>query len=110
MNVETLSRVMDVAAGPLVWTLDVANQPAIQQRLASSQIKLFACDMSPALFPPKEVLEKYNICTFIHDVTQPFPAELRGTFDLINMRLLVLGLNKEGWDNALRNLWDLLST
>lgn len=60
-------------------------------------------------FSPR-VLESHNIDVFYQDVTIPFPTSMHGTFDLVHMSLLVWALTRRGWESALRNLRELLST
>jgi hypothetical protein len=42
------------------------------------------------------------------DVKQPFPPELHGQFDMIHLRLLVAGMDREDWAKATVNLLQLL--
>lgn len=51
-----------------------------------------------------------GIQTFQQDVTKPFPEAMYGTFDLVHLSLVVLALTKEGWEKALENCRNLLST
>lgn len=110
---------MDVGAGNLTWTLDVARTPEIRSRLPNASerssapdakpVRLYACDLSSAQFPPREVTDPLGITLFEHNVTEPFPPALHGTFDVVNMRLLVMSLSAQGWAKALANLRELLS-
>lgn len=104
----SLTNVLDAAAGSLAWTLDFANIPVIKEKISNSQIEIYACDITSAQYPPKEVLEDAKIRTFLHNVTLPFPSEMHGTFDLINMRTMNVALNKEGYTLAVRNFRQLL--
>ncbi|TDL26296.1 hypothetical protein BD410DRAFT_784388 [Rickenella mellea] len=111
INPKGLSKVLDVAAGSLVWTLDLARTPDISTRLSPESIDpihLYACDISSAQFPPGDQTRKLGITTFLHDTTKPFPEEMKGTFDLVNMRLVVLGLSERGWEKAISNIHELL--
>lgn len=98
-----VNKVLDVAAGSLAWTLDVARSTD------PSTVQLYACDITPDNFPPASVTDPFSITTFAHDVTQPFPEELKGQFDVVNMRLLVYALSEDQWKKVLDNLHDLLS-
>jgi SAM-dependent methyltransferase len=107
-----VSKILDVGAGTLAWTLDVANLPGVKHRLAptvSNPIHLYACDITDAKFPPSRELEPLGITTFLHDVTTPFPQDLNGTFDLIHMRLLCSALSEQGWKKSLKHIHDALS-
>jgi SAM-dependent methyltransferase len=105
--------VLDIAAGTGSWILGVAHDPIIASRLSSptDKLKLLACDLSLAKFPPKLTSGTSNpkIRVFQQDVTQPFPEELRGTVDVAHMSILVWALTQHGWERALRNIYDVLS-
>ena len=104
-----LCKVLDVATGSMAWILDLAAMPDIQNRLSSSQTELYACDITTAQFPPQEVIENAKIKVFLHNVTDAFPVELHGSFDLVNMRCMTIALDKDGWEKAIINLRQLLS-
>jgi hypothetical protein len=106
------SKVLDVGAGTLVWTLDVASLPEVKNRLVSmvtNGIHLYACDITDEKFPPPHELEFLGISTFVHDVTKPFPEEFKDNFDLVHMRLLSSALSEEGWKKSLKHIYDVLS-
>lgn len=50
-----------------------------------------------------------GIKTFQQDITQPFPDELYGKFDLVQAFMLVGSLTEAGWKRALENYRRLLS-
>lgn len=102
-----VEKVIDIAAGTCMWSLDFANMPQI--RAQRNAIEIYACDINPGFFPSSDVLEFAGIKTFTQDVTKPFPAELYGTFDLIHVSLLCMCLTEDGWGNALANFKSLLS-
>jgi hypothetical protein len=109
----TASKVLDVGAGTLVWTLDVASLPEVKNRLAppvTNGIRLYACDITDEKFPPSHGLESLGITTFVHDVTKPFPEGFKDNFDLVHMRLLCSALSEEGWRKSLKHIHDVLST
>jgi SAM-dependent methyltransferase len=110
-NVELI---LDVAAGTGSWTLDVAQDPIIASRLLSptDRLKLLACDLSLKKISPKLVSDSASnprIQLFEQDITESFPAELRGTVDIVHMSLLVAALTEKGWQKALKNIFDVLS-
>ena len=112
IDLGNISKVLDVGAGTLVWTLDVASLPEIKPRLepmVSDPIHLYACDITNQKFPPPHELDLLGITTFVHDVTTPFPRDLNGTFDLVHMRLLCSALSEEGWRKSLKHIYDVLS-
>ncbi|KAH8991728.1 S-adenosyl-L-methionine-dependent methyltransferase [Lactarius akahatsu] len=104
VNVAHLSRVIDVAAGTGAWALDFVSRPDVRDR----DVQVFACDISTAKFPQADKPDVNKITFFQHDVTKPFPDEMLGTFDLVNMNYLGFGLTVQGWPLALQNLRDLL--
>lgn len=75
----------------------------------SKPIQLYACDISTDKFPPRDVTDALGIKTFQQDVTQPFPDELYGKFDLVQAFMLVGSLTEAGWRRALENYRRLLS-
>ena len=42
------------------------------------------------------------------DFWKPFPAELQGTFDLVNIRLIIISMGPGIWESTLRNVLTLL--
>jgi len=108
IDIAHVSRVIDVGTGSGAWALDFVSQPEVHR----SDIEVFACDISDTKFPQRnlpEVPEAKRIMFFQQDVTKPFPDELLGTFDLVNLRLLTYALTSQGWELALQNLHSLLS-
>ncbi|CAA7266038.1 unnamed protein product [Cyclocybe aegerita] len=111
IDVTQVTNIMDVAAGTMVWTLDLATVPTVKARIGtngSNEVHLYACDITDQKFPPKNVIEELKINAFLHDVTAPFPDHLHGKFDLVNMKLLVFALTTNGWRKALENVRALL--
>jgi SAM-dependent methyltransferase len=104
--------ILDIGTGTGSWILDVARIPEIStwtSSRAANHLKLFACDISDAKFPPELLTDPLGIHFFVQDVTQPFPQEMYGTFDLIHVSLLCFALTRQGWKSALKNIHDLLS-
>ncbi|KAF9455846.1 hypothetical protein BDZ94DRAFT_1230476 [Collybia nuda] len=97
-----VNKVLDIAAGSLAWTMDVARS------VEPSKVELYACDISSDSFPHKSVIDMFGITTFIHDVTKPFPEGMRGQFDVVNMRLLLYALTEGEWKLALKNVHDVI--
>lgn len=127
INPTSISTVLDVAAGSFAWILDLARTPGIKERIrprdsstalsafgetqhdsTRKEVKLYACDLSDAQFPPQEILREFNITAFRHDICKSFPSNLKGKFDLIHMRLLVFALSEAEWLRTLENLRELL--
>ncbi|KAI9440863.1 S-adenosyl-L-methionine-dependent methyltransferase [Lactarius indigo] len=104
VNIKQVRKVVDVATGTGAWALDFVSRPDVRDR----DVQVFACDLSSAKFPQAGNPDVDKITFFEHDVTKPFPDEMLGTFDLVNMSLMCLALTVEGWKTALQNLRDLL--
>ena len=105
IDITNISRVIDVATGTGSWAVDFALLPEIRD----SNVQIFACDISSEKYLQEYKPPTKQITFFQQDVTKPFPDELLGTFDLINMALVSLALTSKGWEMALRNLRGLLS-
>jgi SAM-dependent methyltransferase len=105
IDISHVSRVIDVATGTGVWALDFASLPDVYK----SNIQVFACDISSEKFLKGNEPAVKQITFFQQDVTKPFPEELLGTFDLVNLTFLSYALTSQGWEKALQNLHGLLS-
>jgi SAM-dependent methyltransferase len=104
--------ILDIATGTGAWILDVARIPEISTRLSptvANRVTLSACDITDAKFPPKPTRDRLGIKFFLQDVTQPFPPEMHGQFDLVHASLLCFALTEQGWHSALKNIYDILS-
>ncbi|KAJ7276814.1 hypothetical protein C8J57DRAFT_1310492 [Mycena rebaudengoi] len=106
IDVSEVEYVMDIAAGTCIWSLDFASMPQILARREA--VRLYACDINTAFFPDSKVMEDMGITTFEQDVTNPFPEEYYGKFDLIHTSFLVICLTEDGWEAALANIAKLL--
>ncbi|KAI9458376.1 S-adenosyl-L-methionine-dependent methyltransferase [Lactarius psammicola] len=104
VNTTRINKVIDVATGTGAWALDLLSQPDVRDR----DLQVFACDISTSKFPQAYEPDVDKIIFFQHDVTKPFPDEMLGTFDLVNMNYLVFALTVQGWKLALQNMRDLL--
>jgi ubiquinone/menaquinone biosynthesis C-methylase UbiE len=107
IDVTHLEKVIDIAAGTCLWTLDFATMPQIRSK--GDKIHIYACDINPGFIPDARVTDELGIKTFAQDATKPFPAEYHGEFDLIHASFLALCLTEEGWNSALTNFNILLS-
>ena len=105
VNVSRLRKVIDVATGTGAWALDFVSRPDVRDR----GVRVFGCDISTAKFPRADTPDAEKITFFQHDVTKPFPEDMLGTFDLVNMTYLGFALTAQGWKVALKNLRRLLS-
>ena len=105
IDIANISRVIDVGTGTGAWAHDFASQPEVQER----NLQIFACDIDDTKFLQGNGLTAKHVSFFQQDVTKPFPDELLGTFDLVNVLLLCCALTSQGWEMALQNLRSLLS-
>jgi len=105
IDIAHISRAIDVATGTGSWAIDFASLPEVN----NSNVQVFACDISSEKFLQGNKPPAKQITFFRHNVTEPFPDELLGTFDLINMTFVSYALTSRGWEIALRNLHGLLS-
>jgi ubiquinone/menaquinone biosynthesis C-methylase UbiE len=105
IDIVHVSRVVDVATGTGAWALDFASLPEVHK----NNIQVFACDISDEKFLQGNKPGVKQITFFQQDITKPFPDELLGTCDLVNLTLLVYSLTSRGWKIALQNLRSLLS-
>lgn len=100
-NLPSNARIADVATGTGVWLKDVAaNSPSTHS--------FHGFDISSEQFLPQESLPS-NVSLGFLDFKKPIPQELQGTFDLVNVRLIVISMGPwEVWLETLKNLVTLL--
>ncbi|KAK1599521.1 methyltransferase domain-containing protein [Colletotrichum navitas] len=108
-------RIADIATGSGVWLTTLADDVPPRSELIGfdlDRLKLPPRPPTPPIPPPPVSPplrpEQPTLDFREQDVLKPFPAELRGTFDLVHVRLLALGLKAGDWDAVLRRLYDLL--
>nr|OQO31719.1 hypothetical protein B0A51_01067 [Rachicladosporium sp. CCFEE 5018] len=89
----------DVGTGTGAWLLDVASQPNAENW------RFHGLDISDAQFPPSSPVN-FSFSTL--NILDAVPAELEGTFDVLHLRLLILGLPAGTWETACTNLFKLL--
>lgn len=93
-------RIADVGTGTVIFLLDIAND-------FPSSVKFHGFDITGVHFPDKDVPE--NVSFHQHDMREAFSEEFLGKFDLVCLRLVVLGLRGDEWELAIKNLIALLS-
>lgn len=92
------SKIMDVASGTGAWLLAL-------EHAAPSSWTLEGSDISADQFPQGVD----SRCTFgVLDIRKPVPMELRGTFDLVHIRMLLGGLTTPDWSMVAMNVYQLL--
>ncbi|KAJ7358034.1 hypothetical protein DFH08DRAFT_847746 [Mycena albidolilacea] len=107
VELSSIRNVLDIGAGTCIWSLDLVSAPEVKAR--RSEVKIYACDINEAFFPPTTVTDEMGIKTFEQDVTKPFPTEYHGMFDLVHISFLFLCLTEDGWNKALANVQKILS-
>ncbi|KAF9873867.1 hypothetical protein CkaCkLH20_08601 [Colletotrichum karsti] len=93
-------RVAEIATGTGIWLREMATQLP-----ASAELR--GIDMDTTKFPPASELPK-NMKMIQHNALRAFPAEMRGTFDMVHVRLISLGMKKGDWEIVAKNLYTLL--
>nr|OQO27227.1 hypothetical protein B0A51_05322 [Rachicladosporium sp. CCFEE 5018] len=91
--------IADVGTGTSAWLLDVASQPN------AKDWRFHGLDISDVQFPPSWPVN-FSFSTL--NILDAVPAELEGTFDVLHLRLLILGLPAGTWETACTNLFKLL--
>ncbi|KAM0745624.1 hypothetical protein T439DRAFT_361109 [Meredithblackwellia eburnea MCA 4105] len=97
--------ILESGTGTGIWLKDLA---------ASSPVpigRIVAFDLSDIQFPPSDERrlevkggKKVEVEFFTHSVVEALPREMKGSFDLVHQRLLVVGLREGDWAPAVRNL------
>ncbi|KAF4918162.1 N-methyltransferase tcpN [Colletotrichum viniferum] len=93
-------RVAELATGTGIWLRDMAAQ-------LPSTAELRGIDMDTTKFPPASELPK-NMSMMQHNALKPFPQEMHGTFDMVHVRLISLGMKKDDWAVVAKHLYALL--
>ncbi|KAF9881020.1 methyltransferase domain-containing protein [Colletotrichum karsti] len=108
-------RVADIGTGSGVWLTSLTD-------ILPVRAELIGFDLDPRKFPPRPPTPPIpppplspplrpvqpSLDFRVHDVRELFPEDLRGTFDLVHVRLLALGLTTADWDVIVKNLVALL--
>jgi hypothetical protein len=102
VDLTKVHHVLDAAAGTAAWALDLSD------RAEAKSLNIHVCDITASKFPPKEVLARAGISAFEHDLLQPFPEQMQGMFDLVNLAYVWLVFKEDQWGIVLRNLYNAL--
>lgn len=89
-----------------IWLEDVADL------LPNKSVYLHGFDISSTQYPPLHEIQRPGqnpIPLSVHNALAPFPAEHRGRYDLVHIRLLTAGLKQVDYIRVLANARDLLS-
>ncbi|KAI4189678.1 MAG: hypothetical protein L6R41_001287 [Letrouitia leprolyta] len=94
------AKIAEIGAGTCIWPIDVSRELRIP-------ISVDAVDISMAQCPPPSWLPK-NVRLVTHDVYQPFPSEMHGTYDMVHVQNWLCIWRTETSKTLIRNLLDLL--
>ncbi|KAF2741417.1 hypothetical protein EJ04DRAFT_539535 [Polyplosphaeria fusca] len=94
------ANIADVGCGTGVWMVETAKD-------SPKTWKFDGYDISDAQFLPQEALPS-NVTLGIGNFKNPFPQELLGKYDLINIRLIIISMGEGVWESTLRNVIALL--
>lgn len=98
LHPNTAIRIADIGCGSGIWLLDVARQLPLTAHFDGF-------DISPENFT---LPLPSNIHLHIADARERFSAEYHGKYDVVHLRLLVCGLEKDDWEVVTRNAINLL--
>ncbi|KAK1623656.1 hypothetical protein BDP81DRAFT_331861 [Colletotrichum phormii] len=76
-------------------------------QLLPSSAELRGINMDTTKFPPPSTLPP-NISLLQHNALKSFPEEMRGSFDMVHIRLIGSGMRKEDWKTLATNAFTLL--
>ncbi|CAK5267256.1 unnamed protein product [Mycena citricolor] len=105
VDLSAITNVIDVATGTGIWSFDMAAHCHSTSR---RPVRVYACDINPAILPSQQATEPWGIQAFVHNVTTAFPEHLHAKFDLVHMSFLALCLTEPEWEMALDNCRSLL--
>ncbi|KAL6805184.1 ankyrin repeat-containing domain protein [Trichoderma sp. SZMC 28012] len=92
--------IADLATGTGIWLRDLAIK-------LPSSARLDGFDYDTSKFIQASQLPD-NVRLFSGDILKPFPERLRAQYDVIHVRMLILGLKADQWAEAARNIKMLL--
>ncbi|KAJ4358591.1 uncharacterized protein N0V89_003175 [Didymosphaeria variabile] len=94
------ARIADVGTGTGIWMSELA-------KVSPSTYTFNGYDISSDQFLPAESLPS-NVTLEFGDFKKPIPDELRGKFDLVNIRLIIISMGVGVWEPTLQNILPLL--
>lgn len=99
-GLDQFSRIADIGTGTGIYLLELSRQlPRTYQ--------FDGFDISDVQYPSPEALPA-NVSLTLQDARQAFPADLKGKYDLVHLRLMVLGMEKQDWEVVAANAIQLL--
>ncbi|KAF2021948.1 hypothetical protein BU24DRAFT_417593 [Aaosphaeria arxii CBS 175.79] len=94
------TKIADVGTGTGIWMTESA-------KTTPSTYQYDGYDISDGQFMDKDALPS-NVTLQLGDFKKPFPEELHGKYDMINIRLIVISMGNDVWNSTLRNVLTLL--
>ncbi|KAF2643470.1 S-adenosyl-L-methionine-dependent methyltransferase [Massarina eburnea CBS 473.64] len=94
------ARIADIGTGTGIWLSEFS-------KVSPSTYDLKGYDISSEQFLPAETLPS-NVSLEISDFKKPFPKDLHGQFDVVNIRLIIISMGKGVWETTIANLLPLL--
>ena len=103
IDLDGITRVLDIACGPAGWAIDVAFQ--------FPEMEVVGTDISESIinynFAQARVRNLQNVTFEVMDVRKPFPFHDH-SFDLVNGRLLIGFMDTDAWPQLLTECWRIL--
>ncbi|GAP87194.2 putative methyltransferase domain-containing protein [Rosellinia necatrix] len=96
----TPPKILEIATGTGVWLIEVA-------KTLSPDAELVGLDFDTSKFPIPAALAS-NITLRQANMFEPFPSDLLGRFDVVNVRLIVFALKEGQGIDLAKNLMTLL--
>ncbi|KAK4082749.1 uncharacterized protein Triagg1_1639 [Trichoderma aggressivum f. europaeum] len=100
MELDHPPAIADLATGTGIWLRDLATK-------LPSNARLDGYDYDASKFTQASQLPD-NVRLFPGDILKPFHEQLREQYDVIHVRMLLLGLKADQWAEAARNIKTLL--
>ncbi|KAJ8120366.1 hypothetical protein ONZ43_g2908 [Nemania bipapillata] len=99
-NSKTPPKIVEIATGTAVWLSEIA-------KTLSPDAELVGLDFDTSKFPPPSSLAS-NITLRQANMFEPFPTDLLGKFDVVNVRLIIFALKDGLGTDLVKNLMTLL--
>ncbi|KAI0118234.1 S-adenosyl-L-methionine-dependent methyltransferase [Nemania sp. FL0031] len=96
----TPPKVLEIATGTGIWLSEIA-------KTLSPDAELVGLDFDTSKFPAPSSLAP-NITLRQANMFEPFPSDLLGEFDVVNIRLIIFALKDGYGTNLVKNLMTLL--
>ncbi|PVH97827.1 S-adenosyl-L-methionine-dependent methyltransferase [Periconia macrospinosa] len=94
------AKIADIGTGTGIWLSELSK--------ASPPTYTFSgYDISPDQFLPSSTLPS-NVTLTHGDFKKPFPTHLHGTYDVVNIRLVIISMGPGIWESTLRHVLALL--